>query len=289
MKRDLLTGRWNRCLKGKARGDGLNRGGAGSACASGNGQNGGFGLTGNFDRGLEKFGEGFDAGGKARAGARKVAVSLKRVHAAVSNGRNGMPRLRERHGLVFVASPLGGVAARSDEQDFRRSIDHIFDGDSKGRRAGAAENVFAPGKVDHFRNPVAADVKRLQPFQKGHSRTIRRFRYLLLERAETRADLFQQRFRPWATAGFFSYPKNIAPDVAQILRIEAENFRAPVETRERGSEIIGRGGANMAQVLGDDQIRSQCLQHLGVDGVQTFATVNVLANEGVDFRSADSG
>jgi hypothetical protein len=84
-------------------------------------------------------------------------------------------------------------------------------------------------------------------------------------------------------AGFFSHPKNVAPDVAQILRIEAENLRAPVESREGRGEIVGRGGANVAQVLRDNQVRRHCFQQLRVNGVQTFAAVNILANERVDF------
>src|SRR5882724_1792620 len=101
---------------------------------------------------------------------------------------------------------------------------------------------------------------------------------------------FASILRIWAKTGptLVSKPEHVAPDVAQILRIEAKNFRPPVETRERGSEIIGRGGANMAQILGDDQIRGQCFQHLGIDGVQTFPAVNALANEGVDFRGGST-
>src|SRR5712691_4179933 len=57
---------------------------------------------------------------------------------------------------------------------------------------------------------------------------------------------------------------------------------------KRGSEIIGRGGANVAEILSDDQIRGQCLQHLGVDSVQTFAAINVLANKGIDFRGGST-
>jgi len=51
------------------------------------------------------------------------------------------------------------------------------------------------------------DVERLQPFEEGHARTIRRYRQLLLQRAETRADLLQQRFRLRTSARFFSNPR----------------------------------------------------------------------------------
>src|SRR6266566_1041264 len=104
------------------------------------------------------------------------------------------------------------------------------------------------------------------------------------QRPETRSDLHQQRLRLRTAAGFFSYPKNVAPHVAQILRIEAKHFGTPVKSRERRGQIVRRGRANMAQILGDNQIRRQSLQRLGIDGVQTFAAVHVLAHQPVNFR-----
>ena len=106
----------------------------------------------------------------------------------------------------------------------------------------------------------------------------------MLQRAETHTDLFQQRFRLGTAAGFFPHPKNVAPDVAQILRVEAKNIGAPFESRQRRGKIVGRRGANMAQVLSDDQIRCQSLQDLGIDGIQAFAAVHILAHEPVNFH-----
>ena len=63
--------------------------------AHADGQYGGFGFTRNFNRGTEEFSEGFDAGNEARARPRKIAVGFEGVDSAVSNGRNGVPRLRE--------------------------------------------------------------------------------------------------------------------------------------------------------------------------------------------------
>src|SRR5260370_9218874 len=158
-------------------------------------QDGRFGLTGDFYGGMEKFGEGFDARDQARSGPRKIAVGFQAVDAAVSNGRNGVPRLGERHRLVLLAGPLGAVPARRNEQDIRRRVYHIFDGDSKRWRAGAAKDVLASSALNHFRNPVASDIERLQPFEKSHARAIRKLRQLPLQRPEACADLLYHRFR----------------------------------------------------------------------------------------------
>ena len=39
----------------------------------------------------------------------------------------------------------------------------------------------------------------------------------------------------------------------------------------------------MAQILGDDQVRSKLFEEIGVNGVKAFTAGNVLTNLGVDF------
>src|SRR5881628_1803308 len=98
---------------------------------------------------------------------------------------------------------------------------------------------------------MTTDVERLQPFDKRDAGAIRFRLQLALERGEARANLLQQRLRLRSAAGFFSHPQDVAPDIAQILRIQAKNFRTPFESRKRGSEIIRGSRADVAQILGD--------------------------------------
>ena len=145
MKGYLSTAPEGRCPKMNVWHAGLNGGGAGLR-ACGDWQNCALGLAGNFNRGVEQFGEGFDASNEARAGPRKAAVRFQSVNAPISNSWNGMPGFREGHRLVFVAGLPGVVAARGNEQDFRRGVDDILDCDSKGRRPGGPKTSSPPAR-----------------------------------------------------------------------------------------------------------------------------------------------
>src|SRR6266566_1041266 len=74
------------------------------------------------------------------------------------------------------------------------------------------------------------------------------------------------------------------PQAEALLVQIGARLGALVKSRERRGQIVRRGRANMAQILGDNQIRRQSLQRLGIDGVQTFAAVHVLAHQPVNSR-----
>ena len=166
---------------------------------------------------------------------------------------------------------LGGIAARRDDQDVWLRCDHFIQRDAEGRRARLAENVAAAGEFDHFRHPVSADVNGLQPFEKCDAWALACFAHLPFDSAEFFADGFQQLFRGVRANGLFADPKNVAPDVAKIERIEAQHFRALIEIRQNCGQIFGRSGADVAQILGDDEIGREAAQGFGVDGIDAFA------------------
>src|SRR5208282_5350639 len=149
------------------------------------------GFAAGFDGRMEKLGEGFDAGCQARARARKIAVGFQRIDTAVAHRGNGIPRLGKFQGAKFLAGLLGAVTAGGNEENFRRGLDHVLDGNAERGRARAAEYILASGARDHLRHPVAANIKGLQPFEEGHAGTLRNARELLLDFAETLADLLE--------------------------------------------------------------------------------------------------
>src|SRR2546428_13127054 len=69
----------------------------------------------------------------------------------------------------------------------------------------------------------------------------------------------------------FADPENIAPDVAEIERIETQNFGALIEIGEHYGKIFRRSGAYVAQVLRDDEVGRETAQRFGVDRITTFA------------------
>src|SRR6266404_9648225 len=161
-------------------------GGASRSCA-GDGKNGRLSLSAYCDGRLEQLGKRLDASDQTRARAREVTVGFQRVHPAIANRGNGVPLFRKTHRPVFIASLFGAVPARRDQQDFWRGFPHMFGSDPERRSACTPEQIFAARALNHFRNPVAAHVERLQPFEKRDARALFRRVYLLFQNPEPNA------------------------------------------------------------------------------------------------------
>src|ERR1700722_6465859 len=68
------------------------------------------------------------------------------------------------------------------------------------------------------------------------------------------------------------------------MRSKSNDLRRHIETRERRGEIIRRSGANVAQILSDDQIGLESSEQLSVDRINAFASADQLAHLAVNFR-----
>jgi fido (protein-threonine AMPylation protein) len=99
--------------------------------------------------------------------------------------------LGEIHRAVFGSRPLCGVTAGSDEENLGSRFDNILQRDSEGWCARFAEDIFTARARNHFRNPVAAHIERLQPFEEGNPRAMRGWIEVLFELTETRADFLE--------------------------------------------------------------------------------------------------
>src|SRR5260370_35289326 len=97
---------------------------------------------------------------------------------------------------------------------------------------------------------MTTDVERLQPFEEYGAGAIGFRLQLAFERGEALANLLQQRLRLRSVAGLFSHPQDVTPDIALILRIQAKDFRTPIETRERGRETPRGTPRPVKQILG---------------------------------------
>jgi hypothetical protein len=80
---------------------------------------------------------------------------------------------------------------------------------------------------------------------------------LRIDSTESFADFCQEFFRGVRVKSLFADPKNVAPHVAKIERIEAKDVRTLIEIRKNCGEIFGRSGTDVAQILSDDQIRRE--------------------------------
>src|ERR1700741_4113441 len=87
-----------------------------------------------------------------------------------------------------------------------------------------------------------------------------------------------------AAHGFLAYPENVAPDSAEIERVEGQYFRPIIKRGQDCSQIFGRGSANAAQILRNDEVWSEASQSFGIHGIDALASGSELADQAVDFE-----
>src|ERR1700758_4479611 len=85
----------------------------------------------------------------------------------------------------------------------------------------------------------------------------------------------------WAE-GLFADQENVAPDIAEIERIERQYFRLDFESCKNRGEVFGRSRTDMAQILGDDEVGRQSAQNFGVDRINALAARAEFAHQAVD-------
>lgn len=242
-----------------------------------------FGFGGDGDAGMEKFGEDFQAGHQARAGAGKVGIGVHEKSLVVAYGGHLLPFARKSDRAVLGACLFGVVAARRYYDNLGLCGDDVFERQAEGGGAQFSENVAGAGELDHFGDPVAADVDGLEPFEKGDAGAADSLRDLGVDGSEFFADGFEEMFGGVAVHGFVADPENVSPDVAKVERIEGQYFRPIIKGREYGGKIFRRGRANTAQILGNDKVRGETFEGFGIHSVDAFAAGSEFADQAVDF------
>ena len=227
--------------------------------------------------------EDFDTSDEPRAGPREIAVCLERVDASIAHRGDFPPALRETQGAIFAPSLFRRITARGDHDDFGSGSDNFLARNPKRWSAPLSKRVSGSGEFDHLRHPVPPYIEGLQPFEEGDSRAFRRAMDLLLDDGQSCPNLLQKPLGSGPTASFFPDPQNVAPDIAQVLRIKAKDLRPAIQARKRRRQVAGGSGANMAQVLSDNQIGLQTLEQVRVHGVKALTARDKIADHAIDF------
>lgn len=232
---------------------------------------------------MEDVSEDGDAVCEAWAGTGEVAVGVDGEDAAIANRGQIAPGF----GRVECA-PLGGgavgiVATGHDKDDLGTRLCDLLGGDFERWLPCYAEDVFAASFGDHFGNPMAPDVKGGEPFKAEDTRADRRSRCLHFDRGDLLLYSERKRLRVTTTVRGFANASNIFPDINQRMRRERKDARTFREAGERSAEIVRRNGANVAEVLRDDQVRREFCEQVGIDGVDAFAASSHIAHLAIHF------
>jgi hypothetical protein len=130
---------------------------------------------------------------------------------------------------------------------------------------------------------VASDVKRLQPLEYGDSGLFGVRGELRVHAAEAFADVGDEFLRSLAAAGRFANPQNIAPDVAEVVGIKADDFRLLGSGGQSGAEFFRSGGTDVAEVLRENQVGSEFFEAIAIYGVDGFAALHMFADQLIGF------
>ncbi len=134
-----------------------------------------------------------------------------------------------------------------------------------------AQRIDPAGSRHHLRHPVARDVWRIEPFETNYARA-------------------------WKASDSSFHLRNVSFEFRNdgICSLRASrrsrhsaNIRANIRKRmriERDDLWLARGGADVAKVLRDDQIRLDRAQRGQIHTVETFAAVEEFADLAVNGR-----
>ena len=184
-------------------------------------------------------------------------------------------RLLDRGGQV--------VTARHADDDRGAGLAHLFPRRDARAFAGQAQDVDATSEVDHLRNPVAADVHRVEPLER-RDRDPRGIRERVGDAVEPVGQLRQQCVGSLERVGGYSERAYVDQDLAERRRIEREDLRLGFDLLGDRADVVDRHGADGAQRLRDDQVGQRVLEGKLVELVDGAPLAGQLAHSAVDLR-----
>ena len=152
--------------------------------------------------------------------------------------------------------PLGVVAARHRDHDLGRARPRPRPSRRCADRSPAGRARRAAGELDHLRHPVAGEVERVEPLERGDARPAR----ARDGAARTALDAALAARRPALSP---ASPRPLrrpaagssAQHLAERRRVERDDL-GPLGSRPAdGAHVVEGDGADLADCLGDDQVR----------------------------------
>ena len=227
-------------------------------------------------------GRALEAVDQPRAGAGEIRGGVDRDDA------RGAERLELVAVVVgLLGGALGVVAARHHDDDLGPGGLDLLPRAPLGVLSRHAEHVDPARVLDHLRRPVAGDVDRVEPLERGDAdRLARPARPAARGRCATRRPGRGRRPRPccrWPPRA-----SHVAEHLAERVRVERDTSARVQPLGDRLDVLVGHG-ADGAQRLRDDQVGLRAPQRLLVELVDRLALLGQLAHGAVDLRRRQPG
>ena len=189
-----------------------------------------------------------------------------------------------RHAARLAHGALEVEAARRQHEQLRRRRRDGVPGRRERALARAPEHLLAARERDHLRHPVAR--------RRTAGRATRRRTRAARGRPRTAWCTPSMRWCiAWASSSPVAGDAEVAGeradrflDLAEVARVERERLDVDVG---HAPHLAARHGADLAQILGHDQVGREALEQLGVDRVERPAVGERVAHRAVDLRARD--
>lgn len=150
-----------------------------------------------------------------------------------------------------------------------------------------AENVFAAGESDHFGDPVTGDERRVEPFEAEDAGARGRIRDGGADGGDAGFNFSGECSGFGGAAGGVAYGADVLPDVGEGVGSEGEDAGLDGHFGEGRGEVAGRSGADVAEVLGEDEVGLDASEFVVVDEINAFAAAGEFADLAVNFSGGE--
>ena len=134
---------------------------------------------------------------------------------------------------------------------------------------------------------MAADVRRVEPFQREHARPVRALHGVAHAVEPVRA-LGHEPLAGLRHLGGGRKRAHVGEHLADRRRIEGEHLRLGQDLLRECAHLLVRHRAHLAHLLGHDEVRLELVQQLGVELVDRLAAPGPLAHLAVDLGGREA-
>lgn len=233
---------------------------------------------------MERVGEDLEAVDQARPRSGEPGGRVERQHLA------GADRLQPlAMGLGLGERALRAVAARHRDDHVGRGRRDLLPGALLRALAGQAEHVLAARVVDQLRRPVAGGEHRIQPLERRDARAPLHAGRGLADGVDAGGQLRDQPRARLARVGRGGESADVGEHLAERRGVERQHCGRRVDLARDRADVVGGDRADLAQLLGHDQLGAEVEQQVGVERVDRLAGARALLDRRVDLARGEPG
>lgn len=176
------------------------------------------------------------------------------------------------------------IPAGHEDDDFRLSFDDLVPREANGVLPFAAEDFDAARDFDLLGNPMTGAEKRVNPFRAKDARTRQAFDGMS-DASEAGGHLDDEPIRFRLPIGGAGDGKDVRLDIGERNGEHPDNVGFIRERFQGAKDFVLGGGANLAEVLGENECGREIAEELFIDLVEALPCFEACGNGSVDLAA----